>query len=130
MIQPNEIRIGNLVLCEGKEAQVECVRRGEIIVGQTGKTVYFLARMTDIKPIPLTEEVLLRCGFESSSIDELDPNGIFLFMDLGLITLDQSECKTYLTDQATGTLRIEFLHQLQNLFFALTGEELEYRADK
>lgn len=76
------------------------------------------------KPIPLTEETLLKCGFEdvSSYRDfwltiegdlrieiSLRNNGI-VFTSISDIGISEN---------------IKHLHQLQNLFHALTGEELE-----
>lgn len=67
------------------------------------------------KPIPLTEEWLLRFGFEKDDTiwikhpiyGLLEKNGRF-FIELG----------------ETGGIYIQYVHQLQNLYFALTGEEL------
>jgi hypothetical protein len=42
-------------------------------------------------------------------------------------TLCQSSSKKYLFDVETDTLRIKYVHQLQNLYFVLTGEELVYK---
>lgn len=81
-------------------------------------------------PIPLTEQVLLDCGFSLLIIDQyracqLDfKNCRFLFTEkvglrFGVLGVSQYE---WVED-----LRIEYLHQLQNLTFALTGTELEYK---
>jgi len=70
------------------------------------------------EPIPLTEEWLLKFGFEKSGINHIkwtkwkmflveDEKGIYSF-DLGRIYND-----------------ILTIHQLQNLYFALTNEELK-----
>ena len=67
-----------------------------------------------LKPIPLTEELLLRIGFSVSSLGDdnvVSVNGFYLWKDR-------------LQHITTGT-RIKHVHQLQNLYFALTGEELE-----
>lgn len=81
------------------------------------------------KPIPLTEEILLKCGFEK------DDTGLDMFdqdyhewcqKEFPIIgVLCQNETKEYLFDENTDTLRIRYLHQLQNLFYSLVGEELE-----
>lgn len=72
-------------------------------------------------PIPLTEEILFKCGFYQE-------NGVMSY-----VTQDYSDTKiTYETLAKyyrlyPYTYRIDYLHQLQNLYFALTGEELEVK---
>jgi len=71
-----------------------------------------------IEPIPLTEEWLLRFGFEK----ELDgfyrknKSGIieFCFYDNGILATTQSVCLSH----------FKYVHQLQNLYFSLTNNEL------
>ena len=71
----------------------------------------------EYKPIPLTEEWLLKFGFESD--DE------FIFEK------DIRICKTkqgyvYFDFSVMDPIcDVKYVHQLQNLHFALTGEELE-----
>lgn len=79
---------------------------------------YFLEHC---EPIKLSEEILLKCGFEIKdyerphiSITYYDYNGFILDLDF----------------QPCGDLcvsinyKLEFLHQLQNLIHAITNEEL------
>lgn len=80
----------------------------------------------EYKPIPLTEEWLKGFGFfeEKSFYERGIHNAIF------------SGCMRFKFDKLTqkwrfdiGTYkditRVEYVHQLQNLFYALTGEELK-----
>lgn len=66
-------------------------------------------------PIPLTEEILLKCGFE---IDDVLAPCMHVAKEWDLewfidgVYLDGSNTKAV------------YLHQLQNLYFALKGEEL------
>ena len=66
----------------------------------------------DIDSISLTEEWLLKFGFEN--------NGIAFWNGVGLSKLSDG---FYFM-----TTKIEFLHQLQTLYFALTGEELTIKS--
>ena len=76
----------------------------------------------DIYPIPLTEEWLLKFGFsEFMSPSDLRIsicNGVLLQFHFGV---NQVEC--WVGDEINKTDLI-YVHQLQNLYFALTGEEL------
>lgn len=66
-------------------------------------------------PIPLTEEWLVKLGFERiESITQKD----------GLTIRGRKNFEVYVHDY-NKDLRIEWVHQLQNLYFALVGEELK-----
>ena len=78
--------------------------------------------LEDVKPIPLTEEWLERCGFYGRNdfkwigkvgIQSVDGKYYFAFKDMGNVMFRSIvECK--------------YVHALQNLYFALTGQELEF----
>lgn len=69
-------------------------------------------------PIPLTEEILLKAGF-SKKVDLIW--SIYTKDWIGLYKMDGTP---YYEVDDTYT-KIKSVHQLQNLYFALTGEELE-----
>jgi len=66
-------------------------------------------------PIPLKEEILLKAGFERFAMNLLY-NGL-------LIKPDMSGRYFYFYGDMK-FVEIKFVHSLQNLYFALTGEEL------
>lgn len=75
------------------------------------------------KPIPLTEEILLKCGFSEKN-KWFFKGGIML----GYITTDenlQCEWNSGWDEPKWNLIDIKYLHQLQNLYFAMTGKELE-----
>ena len=110
MIKANELRIGNWYnqfdnlhqaswvtikdLSEAPESQIWC------------------------KPIPLTSEILEKCGFvynklvDGYEFDKYTIRYQMMFYD-GFRISEFNICK--------------YLHQLQNLIYALTGKELEYK---
>jgi hypothetical protein len=67
----------------------------------------------DLQPIPLTEEWLLKLGAKKDKIDNT-----YYLSELEIILPNFFRYKTSMIR------RIEHVHQLQNLYFALTGEEL------
>jgi hypothetical protein len=80
----------------------------------------------DLTPIPLTEEWLLKFGFEKQKDQDGDAYGKELIYPIGNITMflesiDSWEISFY---KADFSLSVQYVHQLQNLYFALTGEEL------
>jgi len=68
-----------------------------------------------VEPIPLTEEWLVKFGFKRSST----PNQL----TLGRFSYELSYSDLYYGLSRMG--KCKYLHQLQNLYFALTQEELE-----
>ena len=120
----NELRIGNRV----KEGIVEHIgwRDGYYTVGcmKTGfESAATFYDSEDIHQIPLTEEILLKCGFVEKHKWFYKENFI-----LGYTTTDdnlQAEYKFAGVEGDWKMIDIKYLHQLQNLYFALTGQELE-----
>ena len=75
------------------------------------------------KPIPLTEEWLLKFGFkEVFMVDEVWGYyiGDFIYVNSGQIRFNDEEDGAILINEN----QLQRVHQLQNLYFALTGEEL------
>lgn len=80
--------------------------------------------LLNFKPITLTEEILLSFGFEKSSDGEHFFIGHFGFC---LVYDGQDYCmKPLITDNMV-IAYCRHLHQLQNLYLALTGKELEVK---
>lgn len=69
-----------------------------------------------IKPIPLTEEILLKSGFTSGGIEE----DVYKLQDF---YVDLREESVLIGGEWIG-LEFKYVHTFQNLYFALTGEEL------
>tara|TARA_R110000782_G_scaffold92687_1_gene176086 strand:+ start:847 stop:1218 length:372 start_codon:yes stop_codon:yes gene_type:complete len=116
-----ELRIGNWVMSGNGFYKVECLTsKGiEYVIADevlwSGDSVIF-------KHIPLTEEILLKCGFESfDCLCMYLENDIELSFEDGNIYLSAG---TY-TQTPSELNHIKYLHQFQNLIFALTNEELE-----
>lgn len=74
-----------------------------------------------VEPIPLTKEWLVRFGFEYG----FDGN-----LTKGQLTIEKhlnGGWLRILDGTWSDGIKIEHVHQLQNLYFALTGEELELK---
>lgn len=129
-MKANELRIGNYIDCEYGTGQIVKIDSENIFTKENGEVVkesvrICINKMQDsrglwnfkIKPIPLTEEILLKCGFECFEFDNGQPNQ-YRFKNR-LIVIRNGNFVDYGSD-----VIINSLHQLQNLYFALTGEEL------
>ena len=83
------------------------------------------------EPIPLTEEWLLKFGFVKG--DNISCNDYFYrkVIDRNELTInpDNGICiwGETIRDNEVSTVLIKYVHQLQNLYFALTGNELEIK---
>lgn len=81
------------------------------------------------KPIPLTEEWLVRLGFELQTDDEDEPDNLdktFYTNGSEMQIETDGGIKILFSgmDFPEFTNHIKHVHQLQNLYFALTGREL------
>lgn len=125
MIKPNEIRAGNILNYITDE---ECLLTTTI---DWQDIKYCTENPQDLNrhhfPILLTEEVLFRCGFEKVRYEKYAHNKLNKLRAYPHVMKDGFG--VYIMGSYT-LPNIKHLHQLQNLFFALTGQELEYRADK
>lgn len=124
MIKANELRIGNIIydqLC-GAYALVLGIENNLVkySVPLLGKNYDDCPPNEDVLiPIPLTEEILLKCGFnllyDQYYMNDMIPMFEWLNVGVGFQAFNDSGNKIVL---------ITTLHQLQNLVHSLTGEEL------
>ena len=74
------------------------------------------------KPIPLTEEWLVKFGFKIEGKTWGNTNYSKDFS--GIWLQDRGELYKCTISNGNKHIEIRYVHQLQNLYFALTGEEL------
>ncbi len=132
-MKANELRIGNLVI----NKKINKQDKSCWVTGFLTDNLWVKYRYTDqylnesenevpaslkydVEPIPLTEEWLIKFGFEPFVLDysmSLRAEGVTDFVYIkgnkGLRIFNNR------------VVNIEYVHQLQNLYFALTGTELE-----
>ncbi|VXC99401.1 hypothetical protein [Sphingobacterium multivorum] len=119
MIQSNELRIGNYVASDHFKdrdviVKVRLIGQEQAIVEHPNGLTEPMLYQGEMRAIKLTEEILLKCGFDIESVPYHCINGnVVLYYSQGDFLY-----------KYTGT-EIKYLHQLQNLFYALTGKELE-----
>lgn len=125
-----ELRIGNwLNIVDPSFGKIETSISADVIcdiekMQANGKPIPYA-------PIPLTEEWLLKFGFYEN-------NGVFTlsrkhelgheFGDFHVSTYDSTQMKVWRGERYVGIIgSCGFVHKLQNLYFALTGQELEIK---
>lgn len=122
-MKTTELRIGNLVTINQTALHFDGSGKSDPIfeIGEIRTDlVYFKGFHTgeycsSIQPIPLTEEWLVKLGSTKF------PDGQSIVLNNRLI--GYRECSNVFYDKSTG-VNIQYVHQLQNLVYALTGEEL------
>ncbi len=141
-----EIRIGSLVKSELGILKVESILGSTYRVYCHSLDEDYLAdyRLEDIKPIPLTEEWLVKFGFITmdAEVDFMEyakefEDGSFrfsVFNDGGLDMVNNYPFYITTTGQMKGweteyKTEFKYVHQLQNLYFCLCGEELILKKD-
>ena len=124
MIQPQLLRIGNYIEYNGEIIKLD----GSLLCCYIQNELEF-----PLNPIPLTEEILLKFGFEKdeNEIFHIDLFTHYLELMYSMdcyypIYIEKAQMSSE-NEQRIGLNNLEFVHQLQNLYFALTGEELTFK---
>jgi hypothetical protein len=139
-MKANELRIGNFVSLPFENDKIHTIRGVDIQCLQEGMD------SQSVKPIIITGEWLLKFGFY---LDKNQWYNIKYFTDCNesteemciTINLASNRCAIFDAIEETDMVnilsypiftakRIDYVHQLQNLYFALTGKELTYGGNK
>lgn len=135
-MKTNELRIGNLVKRSQHSNWQERHWGEEVKVGFNEMQLISFEKTTEwYEPIPLKEGWLLKHGFFVENFDYSIPISDCKVVWLTLIPQDE-DCTAYSVcvtqtdededDQNVFLSDISYVHQVQNLYFALTGNELKY----
>lgn len=117
-----ELRIGNLVQFKNEFYHIASIGSDETIrlkcEDSTHRSYYHgtigCYKISWVQPIPLTEEWFVKFGFEKTSLHYFKKDGIIILSED-----DFFECLL-----GSVVVKLQYVHQLQNLYFNLTGEEL------
>ena len=132
MIKANELRIGNYLQDDtGRIGKVLEFKEGYIVLKMLHSTVKIKSNVgtsdIDADGIPLTPEIIEKCGFK---IKKGSGANIFEWhIGTNPVNQDWLFCITEFRYEnvffyRNGYFKINTIHQLQNLYFALTGDEL------
>jgi len=130
-MEAKELRINNLLQnAKGDVTSVTSVFVDENGFSENLSFKCFNYTKIEVEPIPLTEKWLERLGFEKDIID-----GILFYVkhnkqntiQLHSKVFDVYVCQNNIIDSSVQVVRMKYVHELQNLYFALTGVELEVK---
>ena len=122
----NELRIGNIVEYDGLVLSVLGVSESDIEIQCPGGYASEWVDLDDCEPIPLTEKWILRMGFQDCFSEFIGP----VTISWGQRIVSTGERRTFCLDGEipdAWKIRIQSVHQLQNIVFTLTSEELEIK---
>lgn len=123
-IKAVDIMIGNYIRdiwSDNGFFKVTEIRKDKVYYGNC-----FKAKYEDLRPIPLTEDILLKAGFRKRKMSGYDTHFIYsLFIGgetIGITAIYNADFSIMLHGVARG---VKYLHRLQNIIKIITGNELE-----
>jgi hypothetical protein len=136
-MKASELRIGNKIQCRPKKSYKsydEHMWHTIEVDAQVVKQINNDAWCFEYRPISLTKDMLIDLGFKFKSKIVVSYRGVKKqsTYSLGKLVFNEDEGFWYYSDRLVGFC--QYLHQLQNLYFALTtahngrGEELEMKS--
>lgn len=128
-MKASELRLGNYLQSKNRIVTVTKIYDiGNIGIG-SGDPYFIFGETPCLKAIPLTKEWLLKFGFKFA-VDSYYFNGFCIWeTECGDDKGNESIGYFYeLRERCMMDRHIQYVHQLQNLYFALTGEELHYES--
>ena len=111
-MEAKELRIGNYVDWNGEKAIISQLLEKDVCFKCGEDCLY-----EDINPIPLTEDWLINFGF-----DYRFTKGKFNILTKGRLGYENG--RTYFNSWAILEKQPDYVHELQNLYYAITKEEL------
>jgi len=141
MINPNELRIGNWVMVDDKLLDKNASREAYFHQMQ-GFDIYKISEREEgeengLRGVDITERMLLSCGFKLDEGFALAGFSNKYDLNIPVKGINNNEITYYICQQLKvknfGTYTVDgywaannfkYIHQLQNLFFDLTGNEL------
>lgn len=119
-MQSKDLRIGNLVKNNEPRYRDKILVIESIGDNDTVNVFFREYPMSALSPLPLIEEYLINFGFEKHEFDHKENQ--YRYKDR-LIVLRDGKFVDY-----GSSVILEYVHELQNLYFALTKEELDFNA--
>jgi len=139
-MESHELRIGNYVIHNSKYgknikqvkgiiADIDRQKNDSIIFFNPGGLTY--PKINECEPIFITKEWLIKFGFvkipESDSYQTANNDDVIYYIDdetEGLYYVSFGDDPMFCMEDLGGLKYISYIHELQNIYFALIGEEL------
>lgn len=118
-MKANDVRLKNLVNYQGKVYQIASITE-EYPYLNTTEFGDGVVEWSDLQGVSLTQEILLNSGFTKSFL----VTNFAIQIEAGVLDLtpDENKYNVYVDDN--WICIVEYVHELQNLYFIITGQEL------
>jgi hypothetical protein len=114
MIKPTELRVGNRIKYNNREAKIISIHEAGILSLSSGVN----ADLKNIRPIKLSDELLLRYGFIRNN------EGTYKHNHRELTEVFHTLDEFFFRFDGKFIASCKYLHELQNIFFALYKQEI------
>ena len=119
---PQELRIGNLVRYNSEVVKIEKITKRKIgYHKEANKSRMYYARLNEIEPIELTEEIVgkyfIHCG--ASYLRDMNRAEIYQTCKGWCLNLNNSNYSAYVSSI------VKHIHELQNAYYLATKKELK-----
>lgn len=121
-LQAKDLRIGNLISFTymGTISEVAFIKRGCVYVKAYKRAFRYLV----LEPIPLTDDILFKTGFEKHS-------NHFFYRKFEISLMLEEGVTYHFCNLQQGWsafhVKIQYVHELQNIYFSIMGKELEIK---
>jgi len=122
-----ELRIGNWVnLGIDRDGAIKLISEKSVVIKLPTSTLRTTFDDDGIEPIELNEEWLLKFGFTDEKLENEHYKIVISYYDGWHFSYEEKE-KYGCADVYLYPASISYVHQLQNLYFALTDKELKIK---
>lgn len=118
-MQLNEIRLGNKISLEGKNYTIDAKMMYAIFSGNPDYDI------SKFEPILLSSEWLLKFGFKENKVEDITYEKEISHCKGFVVSFSTQSYDWFLCDTDVDT-NVKYIHQLQNLYFAMTGLEIDF----
>ena len=127
-MEAKELRLGNFLQHGSSIVKVSAIHNDKLFIEV--KPLKYTLKFDDTtyhsEPIKLTEEWFLKFG-ATKEIYEDDESDYYLVIRHDKFSIFYESDNCIYCDIAEEVFKLEYVHQLQNLYFALTGVELQLK---
>ena len=120
-MKAKKLRTGNFVMYNNIIGEVQNIctfDEPEVVELMFDEETSGVYDIDNIKPVPITRNALNNFGWKTLSLNSFTKNGLEFFIEQGIVDNGDSEVNKY---------KIKYIHQLQNLYFALTNKEMKIK---
>jgi hypothetical protein len=117
-IKASELRIANWILFNQESYQIAIIYNNDRIGIKRKNGSIFYLKTSQVLPVQLTKDVLLKCGFIKHDIIYTFNGYAYFYGNISILQKDKN---------AHIAANILYLHELQNVFHSIDKLELEFK---